>query len=59
MISAWTKRFFLGCFLALPVACVVSVGEDDIDDDLPDGSGGSIAGSGGTSAGSSSVSAGA
>lgn len=57
MISAWTKRVLLGCCLALPIACVVSVGEDDgdIDDGLGGASGGtSIAGSGGSSAGSSS-----
>lgn len=57
MISAWTKRFLLGCCLALPIACVVSVGEDDgdIDDGLGGASGGtSVAGSGGSSAGSSS-----
>lgn len=55
MISAWTRRFLVGSCLALPVACVVSVGDDDIDDDLPGASGGSsVAGSGGSSAGSSS-----
>lgn len=56
MISAWTKRFLLGCCLAWPVACVVSVGDDDdIDDDLPGASGGSsVAGSGGASGSSGS-----
>jgi hypothetical protein len=51
MISAWTRRFLLGCCLAAPIACVVSVGEDDdIDDGLPGGAGGtSRAGSGGSS----------
>jgi hypothetical protein len=47
----------MGCCLALPVACVVSVGEDDddIDDGLGGASGGtSVAGSGGSSAGSNS-----
>ena len=56
MISAWTKRFLFGWCFVLPVACVVSVGDDgDIDDGLGGTSGGSsVAGSGGSSAGSSS-----
>ena len=51
MMSAWTRRFLLGCCLVWPVACVVSVGDDgDIDDGLAGASGGtSRAGSSGAS----------
>lgn len=56
MTSAWTKRFLLGCCLAWPVACVVSVGDDDIEEGLPGASGGtSRAGSGGSSGASGST----
>lgn len=64
MISAWTRRFLLSCCLAWPVACVVSVGDDDdIEDGLPGASGstgraGSAGASGESGSGGSAGSAG-
>jgi hypothetical protein len=63
MIRAWTKRVLVGCFLAGPIACVVSVNDDPIDDDIDgtsgstnsSGSGGSSGSSAGTSSGGSSA----
>src|SRR5688572_27489399 len=49
MIRAWTKRVLVGCMLAGPYACVVSV-EDGPIDEVGGASGGSnTSGSGGTS----------
>jgi hypothetical protein len=56
MTRAWTKRVLVGCFLAGPIACVVSTGDDGLIDEDVDGTSGSgnASGSGGSSGASGS-----
>jgi hypothetical protein len=56
MIRAWTKRVLVGCFLAGPIACVLSTGDEGpIDDDIVGTSGsGNASGSGGSGTSGSS-----
>jgi hypothetical protein len=54
MTTAWTKRILVGCCLALPVACVVTVDDDPIDENIGGTSGSTNNGSGGSSGTSNS-----
>jgi hypothetical protein len=50
MTRAWTKRILVGCLLAGPIACVVSVNDDPLDEEVGGASGGSnVSGSSGSS----------